>query len=55
METVNNDIITKEIDKYITNKTNFNKLFVEGKIDPKLTKYLPRNPQYIYILKKHAS
>ena len=31
----------KEIEKYFTNKT-FNKLFVEGKIDPKLIKYLPK-------------
>ena len=52
-ETVNGDVITKEIEKYVTNKTNFNKLFVEGKIDPKLIKYLPKNPQkkekYMYI------
>ena len=41
-ETENGGVITKETEKYVTNKTNFNKLFVEGKIiDPKLIKYLP--------------
>ena len=42
LETENGDVITKEIEKYVTNKTSFNKLFVEGKIDPKLIKYLPK-------------
>ena len=53
-ETENGGVITKETEKYVTNKTNFNKLFVEGKIDLKLIKYLPKNPQkknkkYMYI------
>ena len=46
METVNNDVITKEIDKYVIDKKE---LFVKGKIDPKLIKYLPKNPQQIKI------
>ena len=39
--TVNDDVITKEI------ITNFNKLFVEGKIDPKLIKYLPKTNSHM--------
>ena len=52
-ETENGGVITKETEKYVSDKMNFNKLFVEGKIDPKLIKYLPKNPQkkkkYMYI------
>ena len=33
------------IEKYVTDKMNFNKLFAESKIDPKLIKYLPKKPQ----------
>ena len=29
------------------NKTNFNKLFVEGEIDPKLIKYLPKSNSHM--------
>ena len=37
--------VQSEIEKYVTDKMNFNKLFAEGKIDPKLIKYLPKKPQ----------
>ena len=33
------------MEKYVNDKMNFNKLFVEGKIDPELIKYLPKKPQ----------
>ena len=42
LETENGGVITKEIEKYVTNKTSFKKLFVEDKIDQKLIKYLPK-------------
>ena len=54
-ETENGGVITKETEKYVTNKTNFNKLFVEGKIiDPKLIKYLP-TPKKKMNLKKYIN
>ena len=54
LEMEDGGVITKEIEKYAINKTNFKKLFFEGKINLKLIKYLPKNPQkknkkYMYI------
>ena len=39
------DGVQSGIEKYVTDKMNFNKLFAESKIDPKLIKYLPKKPQ----------
>ena len=40
-ETENGGVITKEVEKYVINKTNFKKTF-EGKINQDLIKYLPK-------------
>ena len=42
LETENGGVITKEVEKYVINKTNFKKLFFEGKINKDLVKYLPK-------------
>ena len=33
------------MEKYVIDKTHFDKLFVKGEIDLKLIKYLPKKPE----------
>ena len=42
LETGGGGVITKEIEKYASNKTSFKELLFEGKIDQDLIKYLPK-------------